>query len=124
MANAQRPIPSFSKFRHAILKTWERIWGQGSSKQMHDMVIGNGRQVVLITYTWKGSSNATVIGNGRHAAIRIYMQYGNDRHINWSACGLTWIWILQSLLETRERRAEGIRELDKDLVHGEDTLLP
>ena len=41
-----------------------------------------------------------------------------------SPCGLTWIWILQSLLETRECRAEGIGELDKDLVHGEDTLLP
>ena len=37
---------------------------------------------------------------------------------------LTWVWVLEPLLETRERRAEGVGELDKDLIHGEDSLLP
>ena len=36
----------------------------------------------------------------------------------------TWIRILQLLLEPGKRRAKGIRELEEDLVEGEDGLLP
>ena len=36
----------------------------------------------------------------------------------------TWIWVLQPLFETWESRSEGIRKLNKDLVHGEYAFLP
>ena len=40
------------------------------------------------------------------------------------SCLLTWVGVLESLLETGESWTKSIGKLHKDFVHGEDTLLP
>lgn len=71
-------------------------------------MFGKGRQ-------WR------VVGNGRHQGM--YLHLVRVVTITYRPT-CTWIWVLQSLFKTRERRTEGVWKLDKDLVHGEDPLLP